>query len=62
MHRRLRGQAHSHRILRWAEAIGSTPNPVGASLLAKAPDQAIKMLNVPPPSRASPLPQGFMPG
>ena len=37
--------------------IRSTPKPVGASLLAKAPDQAIKMLNVPPPSWASPLPQ-----
>jgi len=37
--------------------IRSTPKPVGASLLAKAPDQAITMLNVPTPSWASPLPQ-----
>jgi hypothetical protein len=42
--------------------IRSTPKPVGASLLAKAPDQAITMLNVPPPSWASPLPQGSAPG
>jgi hypothetical protein len=32
---------------------------VGASLLAKAVRQAVTMLNVPTPSRASPLPQGF---
>jgi hypothetical protein len=32
---------------------------VGASLLAKAVGQAMTMLNMPTPSRASPLPQGF---
>ncbi|TKJ74737.1 hypothetical protein PspCFBP13508_01305 [Pseudomonas sp. CFBP13508] len=32
---------------------------VGASLLAKAQCQAMTMLNVPPPSRAGSLPQGF---
>jgi len=33
---------------------------VGAGLLAKAQCQAMMMLNVPPPSRASPLPQGLL--
>ncbi|PCM51695.1 hypothetical protein CP335_01290 [Pseudomonas fluorescens] len=32
--------------------------PVGAGLLAKASCQAPPMLDVPPSSRASPLPQG----
>ncbi|TBN44245.1 hypothetical protein EYC95_16515 [Pseudomonas sp. BGI-2] len=33
-------------------------SPVGAGLLAKAVVQSTSMLNDPPPSRASPLPQG----
>ena len=35
---------------------------VGAGLLAKAVGSAKKMLNVPPPSRVNPLPQGFFGG
>ncbi len=38
---------------------GWTLKIVGASLLAKAVDQSSEMLNVPTPSRASPLPQGI---
>jgi hypothetical protein len=34
-------------------------SPVGASLLANALGQAMKMLNVPPPSRAGSLPQDW---
>ena len=33
---------------------------MGANLFAKALGQSAKMLDVPPPSRASPLPQGFV--
>ncbi|PQP06668.1 hypothetical protein C5612_02625 [Pseudomonas frederiksbergensis] len=35
----------------------NTQNPVGAGLLANAECQSTSMLNVQPPSRASPLPQ-----
>ncbi|TFB38073.1 hypothetical protein E3W21_20605 [Pseudomonas sp. F01002] len=35
---------------------------VGAGLLAKAVGQSTSMLNVKPPSRASPLPQGICVG
>jgi len=38
---------------------GSAHNSVGVSLLAIALDQAMKMLNVPPSSRAGSLPQGL---
>jgi len=38
---------------------GSAQNSVGASLLAMAFGQAMKMLNVPPSSRAGSLPQGL---
>jgi hypothetical protein len=38
---------------------GSARNSVGVSLLAIALDQAMKMLNVPPPSRAGSLPQDW---
>ncbi|KAB0503604.1 hypothetical protein F7R14_17815 [Pseudomonas lini] len=38
----------------------TTQNPVGAGLLAKAVGQATSMFTVPPSSRASPLPQGFV--
>ncbi|MGF6327155.1 hypothetical protein ABH909_000033 [Pseudomonas sp. BS3782 TE3695] len=34
--------------------------PVGAGLLAKAVCQSTEMLNGPAPSRASPLPQGYV--
>ncbi|TNB80064.1 hypothetical protein FHJ31_21845 [Pseudomonas sp. Fig-3] len=37
----------------------NTQNPVGASLLAIAVGQLAPMPNVPPPSRASSLPQGI---
>jgi len=39
---------------------GWNTKPVGAGLLAKAPDQTTSMLNGSPPSRASPLPQGVV--
>ncbi len=41
------------------ENVALTRIIVGASLLAKALGQAMMKLNVPTPSRASPLPQGF---
>jgi hypothetical protein len=59
MCRRLRGQARSHREFVAPPNQWSTRNIVGASLLAKAVDQPAKILDVPPSSRASPLPQGF---
>ena len=59
MYRRLRGQARSHRVFVAPPNHWSTRNIVGASLLAKAVDQPAKILDVPPSSRASPLPQGF---
>ena len=41
------------------ENVALTRIIVGASLLAKALGQAMMRLNVPTPSRASSLPQGF---
>ncbi len=38
---------------------GWTLKIVGASLLANAVGQSSEMLDVPTPSRSSPLPQGF---
>jgi hypothetical protein len=38
---------------------GSAQNNVGVSLLAIAVGQAMKILNVPPSSRAGSLPQGL---
>jgi len=43
-----------------ASLVETVENPVGASLLAKAPNQSTSMLNVQPPSRASSLPQGIV--
>ena len=46
-------------ILSGMEIVGVPRIIVGASLLANAVVQAMVMLNVPAPSRASPLPQGL---
>src|SRR5471032_3330560 len=43
-----------------ASLVETVENPVGASLLAKAPNQSTSMLNVQPTSRASSLPQGIV--
>ncbi len=58
MCRRLREQARSYRGFVAAPNHWSTQSIVGASLLAKAVDQSVKMLDVPPSSRASSLSQG----
>ncbi|AFY18868.1 hypothetical protein PputUW4_01663 [Pseudomonas sp. UW4] len=50
-------QARSHRLLGVSGICVWLQSPVGRSLLAKAECQATWMLNVPAPSRASPLPQ-----
>jgi len=57
MCRPLREQARSHRLLDVFGICVWLQSPVGASLLAKAVYQATWMLNVPAPSRASPLPR-----
>jgi len=60
MCRRLRGQARSHRGSRYGS--GYVPHHKTLwerGLPAKAVGQAAQMLNVPTPSRASPLPQGI---
>ncbi len=58
---RLREQARSHTGYCGLPGFDTRrENLVGASLLAKALDQAMKMLNVPTPSRASPLPHWIL--
>ncbi len=56
---RLRGQARSHMGSAVCRGVVPSSKTVGASLLAKAVDQLASMPNVPPPSRASPLPHGI---
>ncbi|AMT88609.1 hypothetical protein AYO71_14010 [Pseudomonas koreensis] len=56
---RLREQARSHGDLGATKTADLPRIIVGASLLAKALGQAMMKLNVPTPSRASPLPQGL---
>ncbi len=58
MFRRLREQARSHSGGVFVHKIHvQHTNPVGAGLLAKAVGQLASLLDVPTPSRASPLPQ-----
>ncbi|PMZ76570.1 hypothetical protein C1X65_10425 [Pseudomonas sp. FW305-70] len=45
---------------RWCEAFRLYTKPVGAGLLAKAECQSTSLSTGSPPSRASPLPQGYL--
>ncbi len=57
---RLREQARSHAGFGlFPTLMCTTAPPVGASLLAIAVGQLASVLNVPPSSRASPVPRGF---
>ncbi len=53
------GKPGSHRFCGVHKASGQHSPKVGAGLLAKAVCQAIEMLAIPTPSRASPAPTGF---